>query len=57
MKPTYKEFTNALGETYLELTEADGTIRFVPMIAGNADYEAYLNPVEHLTEIIPADEA
>ena len=57
MKPTYKEFTNALGETYLELTEADGTIRFVPMIAGNADYEAYLNAVEHLTEIIPADEA
>lgn len=57
MGNTYKEITNELGETYLEMTEPDGTIRFVPMIAGNADYEAYLNPVEHLTEIIPADEA
>lgn len=52
MKNTYKEVTNDRGETYLEMTEADGTIRFVPMVAGNADYEAYLNPdkVEHLTE-------
>ena len=42
MKPTFKEITNALGETYLEMTELDGTIRFVPMVAGNADFEAYL---------------
>jgi hypothetical protein len=42
MAITYKEITNELGETYLEMTEADGTIRFVPIVAGNADYEAYL---------------
>ena len=50
MTNTYKEVTNERGDTYLEMTEADGTIRFVPMVAGNADYEAYLNPVEHLTD-------
>lgn len=51
MPKTYKEITPAIGDAYLEMTDDDGTIRFVPMVAGNADYEAYLNPdkVEHLT--------
>lgn len=44
MTITYKEMTNEFGVSYLEMTEADGTIRFVPMVAGNADYENYLNP-------------
>ena len=52
MTITYKEITNKLGETYLEMTEADGTIRFVPMVAGNADYRAYL---EQLTESVTND--
>jgi hypothetical protein len=32
----------------------DGTDTFIPMVAGNADYEAYLNPdkVEHLTDVV-----
>ena len=46
MTITYKEITNELGETYLEMTETDGTIRFVPMVAGNADYENYLIWIE-----------
>jgi len=31
----------------------------IPIDPANSDYQAYLNPdkVEHLTEIIPADEA
>lgn len=57
MKNTYEVKTNAFGVDYLEMTTPDGVVSFVPMFAGNADYEAYLNPVEHLTEIIPADEA
>jgi hypothetical protein len=51
MANTYEIKTNIFGEDYLEMTTADGTITVVPMVAGNADYEAYLNPVEHLTEI------
>ena len=42
MTITYKKITNELGESYLEMKEADGTIRFVPMVAGNADYQEYL---------------
>ena len=29
----------------------DGSISLIPKDAANADYQAYLNPVEHLTEI------
>jgi hypothetical protein len=43
MTITYKEITNESGETYLEMKDADGIIRFVPMVAGNSDYEVYLN--------------
>jgi hypothetical protein len=45
MKNTYEIKTNAFGEDYLEMTTPDGVVSFVPMVAGNADYEAYLNPV------------
>lgn len=44
MKNTFKVITNDRGESHLEMTEADGTIRFVPMVEGNSDYQAYLNP-------------
>ena len=55
---TYELKTNVAGEDYLEMTTPEGLVSFVPMVAGNADYEAYLNPdkVEHLTEIVPANE-
>ena len=56
MKNTYKVITNDRGESHLEMTTPDGVVSFVPMVAGNADYEAYLNPVEHLTEIVPSGE-
>ena len=37
----------------------DGSISLIPKDPANSDYQRYLNPdkVEHLTEIIPADEA
>ena len=44
MKNTYKLITNERNESYLEMTTSDGVVSFVPMVAGNADYEAYLNP-------------
>jgi hypothetical protein len=53
---TYEIKQDISGNDYLEMTTPDGVVSFVPMVAGNADYEAYLNPVEHLTEIVPADE-
>lgn len=42
----------------LKRDNADGTTTWVPMVETNSDYQAYLNPdkVEHLTEIVPADE-
>ena len=46
MKKTYKEITNELGQTYLEMTETDGTIRFVPMVEANSDYQEYLKYLE-----------
>ena len=54
MKNTYKLKTIELQEgttEILEMTDANGVVSCVPMVAGNADYEAYLNPVEHSTEI------
>ena len=36
--------------------DEDGKCR-VTCTEDNPDYQAWLNPVEHLTEIIPADEA
>lgn len=55
MKKTYEIKTDAFGVDYLEMTDTDGTIRFVPMDEANSDYQRYLNPdkVEHLTEIVP----
>jgi hypothetical protein len=44
MKNTYEVKTNLFGQDYLEMTTPDGVVSFVPMVAGNADYEAYLNP-------------
>ena len=45
------------GADYVKRTDADGQIWIIPTDEANSDYQAYLNPVEHLTEIIPADEA
>jgi hypothetical protein len=44
MKNKYEIKTNPFGEDYLEMTTPDGVVSFVPMVAGNADYERYLNP-------------
>jgi hypothetical protein len=56
MTITYTEITDSnLAGTIIRHNE-DGTDTYIPMVAGNADYEFYLNPVEHLTEI-PTKEA
>jgi hypothetical protein len=44
MKNTYEIKQTADGTDYLEMTTPEGVISYVPMVAGNADYEAYLNP-------------
>lgn len=38
-------------EQQVKRTDADGTVWFIPLDLSNSDYQAYLNPVEHLTEI------
>lgn len=49
------------GADYVKRTDADGQVWIIPTDPANSDYQAYLNKdkpqVEHLTEIIPADEA
>lgn len=55
MDYTYEIITNELGEV-LKRTDESGLVAWIPMDEGNSDYQAYLNPVEHLTEIVPADE-
>ena len=37
----------------LKRTDDSGVISWIPMDESNSDYQAYLNPVEHLTEIPP----
>jgi hypothetical protein len=46
---TYELKTLGDGTKYLEMTDENGQLWGVPMVAGNSDYENYLNPVEHLT--------
>jgi hypothetical protein len=50
-KPIYEEITNELGEVMIKRTDADGSVWWIPTDPANSDYQAYLNPVEHLTEI------
>ena len=57
MKNTYEIKTDIFGKDYLEMTTPDGVVSFVPMVAGNADYAAYLNPEAALsTPIVSSDE-
>jgi len=53
---TYELKTLGDGTQYLEMTDENGQLWGVPMVASNSDYENYLNPVEHLTEIVPASD-
>ena len=59
MKITYETYKNSADQDYIKATFEDGSELFIPNDPANSDYQRYLNPdeVEHLTEIIPADEA
>lgn len=50
MKYTYEIIELPLGNVLLR---SDGA--YVPFDEANSDYQAYLNPVEHLTEILPTE--
>ena len=58
---TYEIITSEYNEKVLKRNNEDGTTSWIPLDESNSDYQAYLNKdkpqVEHLTEIIPADEA
>jgi hypothetical protein len=50
----YKEIkvTDPMPFSYIEKTDNEGVVSFIPMVEGNSDYQAYLNkdkPVEHFT--------
>ena len=40
--PTYKIITNVFDTQYIELTDDNGVIRYVPIDKSNSDYQAYL---------------
>jgi hypothetical protein len=40
----YEVIKNEYDEEILKRENEDGTTSWIPMVAGNADYEAYLNP-------------
>jgi hypothetical protein len=46
MKNTYQIKQDIEGNDYLEMTSPDGVVSHVPMVEGNSDYHAYLNPNE-----------
>jgi hypothetical protein len=46
MKTTY-EIKQTVDKTdFIEMTTPDGVVSFVPMVEGNADYQAYLESLE-----------
>ena len=47
----YETITYETGSQVIIRTDEDGKVWFVPLDPANSDYQAYLNPVEHLTEI------
>lgn len=52
-QPIYEVIEHELFGKSLRKINADGSVSSIPMDEANSDYQAYLNPVEHLTEIIP----
>ena len=51
MKYTYEKVTNDFGVELIKRTDENGLVAWIPLDTANSDYHAYLNPVEHLTEI------
>jgi len=49
--PTFEPFTSETGNEFIKRFNEDGSVSFIPVDEANSDYQAYLNPVEHLTEI------
>ncbi len=54
---TYEIKQDISGNDYLEMTTPDGVVSFVPMVAGNSDYENYLNPQTEQSTPMVLDEA
>jgi hypothetical protein len=48
---TYEVIKDEEGLETIKRVNEDGSISFIPTNKNNADYQAYLNPVEHLTGI------
>ena len=45
----YKTIISPMGDEIIQYEE-NGVLYTIPKDLGNADYQAYLNPVEHLTD-------
>lgn len=43
---TFKEYESTTGETFIERTNADGSLNFFPADSANSDYQAYLASFE-----------
>jgi len=46
MKYTYEEIADDFGNKTIKRTDEDGLVAWIPMDAGNSDYQAYLKYIE-----------
>ena len=52
---TYELIELEKGLQILKRVNADETVSWIPVDETNSDYQAYLNPVEHLTDKVEQD--
>lgn len=57
MTLNYEEITDDFGSKVLKATDEIGKEFWIPMVQGNADYEAYLNPKAALSTPMVLDES
>ena len=56
MSYTYNKIMSADGNEFIiQRVDEEGNTSYIPADPANSDYQAYLNPVEHLTEILPTE--
>jgi hypothetical protein len=52
MKYTYEIINNDNARPVIKRVDEDGNEAWIPTDPSNSDYQAYLNPVEHLTDVV-----
>lgn len=51
MKYTYEDVTDDFGNKSIKRTDEDGLVAWIPMDAGNSDYQAYLKSLDEASTL------